>query len=180
MSQLTAIQNLDVLILHRHQADNVLPDGFEFFWQGYQLRHKPGGYTDGMSSPQFTHMITTAAPYGWALPAAVAHDGGYHDDLELYTVDGWKPFRITKDECDQMFYDLLLLLAAGDSRKVMAAMAFYEAVRFGGLSAFNQGRERAAIERARADRERASISPSPTATAQQASIEHPETSNQQP
>jgi len=148
MSDLTAISNLDVLILHKFNADNVLPEGFEFFWHGRQLRHKPGGYTDGMSSPQFTHVFKFTDPYGWALPAAVAHDGGYHDALDEWTVDGWRAVSMTKDDCDQMFYDLLILLAAGDVTHHLEAMAFYECVRLGGLAAYNQGHARAAKERA--------------------------------
>ena len=140
---------LEVLILHRQNGVNLLPNGFDFFWGGYQLRHKPGGYTDGMSSPQFTHVINGVQPYGWALPAAVAHDGAYHDDLEKFTVDGWKRITLTKHESDTMFYDLLYLLAAGDVGKKVQAMAFYEAVNLGGLQAFNKGREISAIDESR-------------------------------
>lgn len=126
--------------MHRPDREGLLPEGFEFFWKGYQLRHKPGGYTDGMSSPQFTHVFSAADPYGWALPAAVPHDGGYHDDLEKWTVDGWKKITLTKNECDEMFYDLLVLLAAGDVGKLIEAKAFYEAVHLGGQAAFDAGR----------------------------------------
>jgi len=147
MSELAAIPILDVLILHRFNAPNLLPEGFEFYWRGKSLRHKPNGYTDGMSSPQFTHIISGVEPYGWALPAAVAHDGGYHDDLEVFENGEWKPFAITKQECDEMFYELLLILAAGEGVKVVQAMAFYEAVHLGGQSAFDQGRELAAKRR---------------------------------
>lgn len=148
MNNQTAIPSTDVLILHRQNGENLLPEGFEFYWNGFHLRHKPNGYTDGMSSPQFTHVFTAADPYGWALPAAVPHDGGYHDDLEKWTVDGWQPITLTKAECDQMFYDLLQLLAAGNEAKLIESRAFYEAVHLGGLAAFNEGRERAAIRKA--------------------------------
>lgn len=151
MNPLNAIPNLAVLIYHQPDGPGTLPEGFEFFWGGYQLRHKPGGYTDGMSSPQFTHVLSAADPYGWALPAAVPHDGGYHDDIEKWTVDGWKKITLTKPECDQMFFDLLNLIAAGDVQKQSLAKLFYEAVHIGGLAAFNQGRERAALRDAQAD-----------------------------
>jgi hypothetical protein len=158
MTPLNAIPVTDVLILHRSGGRPPgLPEGFEFYWGGYQLRHQPGGYTDGMSSPQFTHVLSAAEPYGWALPAAVAHDGGYHDDLEKWTVDGWKKITLTKAECDQMFYDLLLLLAAGNLPQQSLAKLFYEAVHLGGQAAFNEGRARAA--------ERAAGQPEPIATA---------------
>ena len=140
MNNLTALPSLDVLILHQPESVGTLPEGFEFYWKGYHLRHKPNGYTDGMSSPQFTHLFSLAEPYGWALPAAVPHDGGYHDDLEKLTPDGWQKITLTKEECDQMFYDLLILLAAGNFEKQELAKVFYEAVHLGGQTAFNQGR----------------------------------------
>lgn len=145
MTPLNAIPNLAVLILHQPTGIGILPEGFEFYWGGYHLRHKPGGYTDGMSSPQFTHVLSAADPYGWALPAAVPHDGGYHDDLEKWTVDGWQKITLEKFECDQMFFDLLNLLAAGDQQKQSLAKLFYEAVHLGGQEAFNQGRATAAV-----------------------------------
>lgn len=177
----------DVLLLHRPGQPCLLPgDGFQWYYRGHLWRYR--GYTDGMSSPQFTHAAADADPYGWPLRAAVPHDGGYHDGLEMWvepkikdlgydsnyicsqcgadsngpqihqlthhlvpplTVEEavqdlskgfWKRITLTKDDCDQMFYDLLVVLAAGNEKKLIEARAFYEAVHLFGQTAFNQGR----------------------------------------
>ena len=147
MSQLTAIPVLEIALIHRFdQPCLIASPTFEWWWNGRHFRLASDTYTDGLSSPQFTHSL--AEPYGWGLLAAVPHDAGYHDSIEECVNGQWVHVTLTKDECDRMFYDLLLVLAAGKAARVMQAMAFYEAVHLGGLEAFNQGRERAAIRRA--------------------------------
>lgn len=136
----TGFDTTDVLLLHRQGLDSLLPDGFGFWWRGRHYRHKPAGHTDGMSSPQFTHVVNVAEPYGWALPASVPHDGGYHGDLELEVNPGeWHPVEFTKDECDQCFNDLLGVLANGNEEKICLARAFYEAVHLFGQSSYDAG-----------------------------------------
>ena len=122
---------------------DLLPAGFEFWWNGRKYRHRPGGYTDGMSSPQFSHLIKLCAPRGWAFPAAVAHDGGYHDAIERQNaLQSWVPITFTKDECDQLFHDLLETLADTVEKQALI-LPFYEAVRLAGQPAFNEARQQA-------------------------------------
>lgn len=146
MSALVAIPSLDVPLLHRIDQPSLLLDYCEWWWKGRRFRHKKGGYTDGMSSPQFLHAIRGAEDYGWNLFAAQAHDGGYHDDLEECVNGVWVKVTLKKSECDSMFYDLCLLIAAGNSKRVALSMVFYQAVHLGGLQSFNEARERAAKE----------------------------------
>ena len=123
------------------ELPDLLPAGFEFWWHGRRFRHRPGGYTDGMSSPQFLHVWKSSAPRGWAFPSAVAHDGGYHNALEMFTTSGdWVKITLTKDECDQMFKDLMETLA-DTTQKQIQLPAYYEAVHLCGQDAFNQGRK---------------------------------------
>ena len=144
---------------------NVAGEGFPFWWRGHLFRHRPGGYTDGMSDPRFLHILSDADPFGWAFPGALPHDGGYHDDLEIWIQPNplasadplqhpggyWQKFQCDKATCDQIIFDLLVVLARGLEVKVMEARAIYEAVHLGGLEAYNQGRERAAVRTAQAD-----------------------------
>jgi len=119
---------------------DLLPYGFEFWWRSQPYRHRPGGYSDGLSSPQFLRAAPDLDSRDWAYPAAVCHDGGYHDALELQLLDGsWQKITLTKDECDQMFKDLLDTLALTEKQKLEAS-AFYEAVHLLGQAAFNEGR----------------------------------------
>jgi len=124
---------------------DLLPDGFEFRWRGHTFRHRPGGYTDGMSSPAITHAFPDISPRCWAFPGAIAHDGGYHDDLEVATNDGeWRRFSLTKEESDQMLHDLLLTLA-DTPQKVILAGLIYQAVHLGGQPSFDAGRSAARL-----------------------------------
>lgn len=136
---------LDVPLIHRPGQDCLLPEGFAFWYRGHQFRHRPGGHTDGMSSPQFTHLFDMAEPYGWALPAAVPHDGVYHDAIEQLTPSGWVPFDFGKEAGDVLFKELLDVLAGPDTEKQRLALVFYEAVRLAGQEAFNMGRREAAL-----------------------------------
>lgn len=134
-----------VLMLHRPGQACLLPAGFTFWYRSHLFRHKPGGYSDGMSSPQYTHVFESADPYGWALPAAVAHDGVYHNAIEqCIGQGGWIPIDFGKDNGDQLFHDLLVVLANGNEARLMEARAFYEAVHLGGQTAFDEGRRQAA------------------------------------
>ena len=121
---------------------------FEYWWRGHKYR--VATYTDGMSDPKWLHIFADGDPFGWAFPAALPHDGGYHDDLEIWiqpkdgTAGHWEHFNCDKATCDQMLFELLCVLAAGNEKRMVEARAIYEAVHLGGLAAFNQGRERAA------------------------------------
>lgn len=125
---------------------DLLPNGFEFHWRGHKYRHRPGGYTDYLSSPQFAQIFKCAERRGWGAPAAVPHDGVYHNAIEIWiqlkdgTAGHWQAIDLGKDMGDQMFYDLLVVLAAGNEARMIEARAFYEAVHLGGQAAFNQGR----------------------------------------
>lgn len=154
----TGFDNINVKSIWRGEdIPDLLPDGFTFWWRGHQYRHRPGGFSDGLSSPQFLHIGADTDSRDWAYPAAVAHDGGYHDSLDVWrperviedanensqTIPGfWEPFTLAKDECDQMFKELMDSIAVND-RQRMEAIAFYEAVRIFGQAAFNAGRRSA-------------------------------------
>ena len=118
---------------------DLLPEGLEFTWRGGRFRHRPGGYTDGMSSPQFVQCLPMIEARGWAMLPAVAHDGGYHRAIEIYSDGEWKPFVLSKDDCDAMFYDLLLCVAGDDFHKRHLAKVFFDAVHFFGRSAYDAG-----------------------------------------
>jgi len=135
----TSFITTDVLILHRAGQAGLLPEGFTFRWRGHDLRHKPGGYTDGMSDPKFLQCVEALDPYGWILPAAVPHDGGYHRHIEIFAGGEWKPFQMDRASCDDMFYELALVLAGEDKIKQKLAFAFYEAVKLGGQSSYDEG-----------------------------------------
>jgi len=136
----TGFDTTDVLLLHRSGQACVLPEGFACRYRGHQFRHRPGGVTDGMSSPQFTHAVAGLEAYGWALPAAVIHDGGYHDELEIQAAGDWRPFTFSKDECDQLLKELLDVLAGEDKARQDLALVIYEAVHLFGQPAFDAGR----------------------------------------
>lgn len=126
------------------ELPDLLPNGFEFWWRGRKFRHKPGGFTDGMSSPQFLHVWKSTAARGWAFPAAVPHDGGYHDALEMLSRYGeWVKFSPTKDDCDAIFKELMETIA-DTTQKQFELLAFYEAVHLCGQAAFDEGRAKAA------------------------------------
>lgn len=138
----------DVLLLHRIGKPCLLPgDGFSWWWKTHHFRYRSNeqreAYSDGLSSPQFTHCSELLEPYGDFLPAAVAHDGGYHDGVEIETPEGWKPFHLSKDDCDRMLYDLTLVLAGGDEEKQKVALLIYEAVHLGGKSSYDEGHAKA-------------------------------------
>src|SRR5690242_9195398 len=141
---LIGFDTTDVPLLHRQAKPCLLiGDGFAWWYRGHHFRYRSNeqreAYTDGMSSPQFAHAISLFEPYGWMLPAAVPHDGGYHGGLEVETPAGWKPENLDKDECDMMFHQLALVLAGNDKDKQNAALVAYEAVHFGGLVSWNIG-----------------------------------------
>lgn len=96
-----------------------------------------------MSSPQFTHALKDADPYGWALPAAIPHDAGYHDSLEILKDGVWVKFTLPKEMCDLMFKELLEVLAETPEHRA-EILPFYEAVHLGGQSSFDEARGRAA------------------------------------
>ena len=132
----TGFEQVTVLTLWRKGQPDLLPDGMEFWYRGHKFRHRPNGYTDGMSSPQFTHAFSCAEPRGWAFMPAVAHDGAYHGDVETFGVNpygqqGWFPFSFTKDEADVMFKELLDAIATNDEERAQA-IVFYEAVHLSG------------------------------------------------
>lgn len=118
----------------------ALPTGYVFLWRGRMLRHRPGGYTDGMSSPQFTHVLKDANPWGWAARAAVAHDGCYHRALDESHDNGltWLPISMSKDDGDTMFKELMDAIATSDSDR-NEAILFYESVHIAGQAAFDAG-----------------------------------------
>lgn len=124
--------------------------GFEFWWRSHKYRHRPGGHTDFLSSPQFAQIFPFAERRGWGAPAAVPHDGVYHDDIEIWiqpqdgTPAHWQAIDLGKDNGDQLFHDLLVVLADGNEARLMEARAFYEAVHLGGQTAFDEGRQAAA------------------------------------
>jgi len=136
---------------------------FEFWFRGHKYR--VATYTDGMSDPKWLRIFDDADPFGWAFPGALPHDGAYHDHLEIWIQPNpaasadtlqhpggyWQKFNCDKSTGDQMLHELLVVLADGNEKRLIEARAIYEAVHLGGLAAFNQGRERAAIEQAQAD-----------------------------
>jgi hypothetical protein len=138
---LTGFETISVTSVWRGESvPDLLPLGFEFWWRGQKFRHKPGGCSDGLSSPQFTHLDPDIDSRDWAYPPAVAHDGGYHDAIEMQNQFGeWVKFTFTKDECDTLFKELMDSIATDDKQRA-EALAFYEAVHLFGQTAFNQGR----------------------------------------
>ena len=137
----TGFDNTNVLSLWLGEdVPDLLPNGFEFWWRNHRYRHAPGGHTDGLSSPQFLHLDKDVDSRDWAYPAAVCHDGGYHNDLEILRNDNsWESFTLTKDECDSMFKELMDTLAVTAAQKAQAII-FYEAVHLFGGPAFSAGR----------------------------------------
>lgn len=134
----TGFPSTNVLLLQRSGQDCLLPDGFVWNWRGGTFRHKPGGHTDGMSSPQFLHFFHALEPYGWALPAAIAHDAAYHGDMEQLCNEFWKPFPITKDEADLMLLELLEAIAKNDFQRG-EAKGIFGAVQMFGHEAWTKG-----------------------------------------
>lgn len=120
---------------------DLLPSGFEFWWRGRKYRHRPGGYTDGMSSPQFLHLTKSTSARGWAFPPAVAHDGGYHNGIELLNKDGvWVHINLMKEDCDAIFKELMESIA-DTTQKQVELLAFYEAVHLCGQAAYDLGHQ---------------------------------------
>lgn len=136
----TGFDNPNVLLLHRPGQSCQLPDGFAWWWRGHEFVYisndEHDAYTDGLSSPQFAHCLPGLNPYGWTLPAAVAHDAGYHRGIRQLTPDGWKDIALTKDDCDLMLYELLLALAGEDEGKKKLALVIYESVHLFGKEAW--------------------------------------------
>ena len=138
-----------VALRWRPGAPFLVLEGVEAMWRGHRVRHRPGGYTDGLSSPQFTHALPDAEPFGWATVPAVLHDAGYHDDLEAFhaypegglLAGAWRKFTLSKSDCDQMFLELLQSIATTTQHQLEADM-FWLAVSRGGQPAFDAGRAR--------------------------------------
>ncbi len=137
----TGFDNTDVVSVWRGEsAPDLLPNGFACWWRGHQWRHAPGGFSDGLSSPQFIRLDPDVDSRCWAYPAAVMHDGGYHDDLEILRPEGnWEKFTLSKDECDQLFKELMDSMATTEDQR-RETIVFYEAVHLFGVEAFNAGR----------------------------------------
>lgn len=141
----TGFESVQVTSIWRGEdVPDLLPIGFEFFWRGQKYRHKPGGYSDGLSSPQFLHIASDIDSRDWAYPAANCHDGGYHNDLEIWTDVGhgifaWRAVTLCKDDCDAMFKELMESIAVNEKQR-LEAIAFYEAVHLAGQKAFDEGR----------------------------------------
>lgn len=129
-------------------------DGFVYPWRDHVFRHRPGGYTDGMSDQKIAHVLDfmpAAAklsalmdPWGWAAPAAVPHDGGYHGAIDIWTGAAWQPFRMGQDDCDTMFKDLLDVQAGDDPDKQALVIPLYEAVHLFGREAYVVGQAKPA------------------------------------
>ena len=92
---------------------------------------------------------------GWALPAAVSHDGGYHGHLEIWheqrlieavdssehTIDGyWDVFDLSKDDCDVLLKELLDTIADTLEKKD-AILIIFEAVHLAGQAAWDAGHQ---------------------------------------
>lgn len=138
---LTGFLSENVALTWRLNKDFLLPEGLPFRWRGHLFRHKPGGHTDFLSSPKFLQAVTDAnSDRTWAAREAAAHDGGYHDDIEIFEDGQWKPFPMSKDDSDTMFRDLLEVGAKTEKQK-LEAIAFYEAVAKFGQSAFDSDRK---------------------------------------
>jgi hypothetical protein len=119
----------------------MLPDGYPVLWRGRMLRHRPRGYTDGMSDPKAVQFLNSSLnPFGWAMRAAVPHDGGYHRALDESFDNGrtWLPITLSKDDCDLMFKEILDAIATTDAERAEAIL-FYNAVKYGGQAAFDEG-----------------------------------------
>lgn len=69
------------------------------------LRCASGSTTDGLSGPKFAKLDIQSTN---SFYPAVAHDAGYRDTIEESSDNGatWNHVTLTKQECDQMLYEL--------------------------------------------------------------------------
>ena len=118
----------------------MLPTGYQFLWRGRLLRHRPRGFTDGMSDPRFLQLLEDGNPWGWTARATIPHDGCYHRALDESFDNGvaWQAITMSKEDGDLMLKELLDAIAINDRQRAEAVM-IYEAVKFGGQAAFDAG-----------------------------------------
>ena len=70
---------------------------------GRHLRGADLSTTDGLSAPKFVKLNLQSTN---SFFPAVAHDCGYRDTLEECIEGGWTHVTLTKQECDNMLYEL--------------------------------------------------------------------------
>lgn len=118
----------------------MLPEGYRFLWRGRMLRHRPRGYTDGMSDPKLLQLLSDGNPFGWVAQAAVAHDGCYHRALDESFNNGvsWLQITMSKEDGDMMLKELMDSVATTE-RQRSEAVLIYDAVKYGGQKAYDEG-----------------------------------------
>lgn len=122
-------------LAHEEPAEFILEDG-----ERYQV--PIGSTTDGISMPE-------GEAYALCLPyiergfrAGDLHDSAYRDYLQRWDGQAWVQAHLPKPMCDLLFLSALHALALPP----LVCEAFYQGVKLGGQSSFDQDRAQAIAE----------------------------------
>lgn len=125
---------------HGYSLDGVnwvCSEEFEFTAIGKYFKISIGATTDGPSIPKHLKDLIPDEQQRKIWLPAVCHDAAYRFYLEELIDGTYIKSGMTKDECDNMFHELMIDNGVNE----LYAKAIYEAVRIFGWKAFHEDRE---------------------------------------